>query len=120
MAHINPEMDVGIPNPLSLPYSHSTALMNLGMRTILLAISPRRLLFGPGPRTRRTITAKRKIDHRNLSTNPFNSSNLSPTTGTGQVSGRRSQSYQIPKVSPVRANIPLPGLSSHENNPHPR
>lgn len=120
MAHINPEMDVGIPNPLSLPYSHSTALMKPGMRTALLGISLRRLLFGPGPRTQRMITSRRKIDHRNLSTNPFNSSNLSPTTGTAPASGRRSLSYQIPKASPVRANIRLPGLSNHENSPPPR
>jgi len=120
MARIKLEMDVGIPNPLSLPYSHSTALMEPGMRTALLGISLRRLLFGPGPRTPRTIASRRKIDHQNLPTNPFNSTNLSPTTGTTRASGRTSPSYLTPKVSPVRVNIPPPGLSNRESSQPPR
>ena len=119
-AHIRPEMRVGIPNPLSHPYSHSTALMNPGMRITLLGISPRRPPFGPGPRTPRTITSNRKTGLQKLSTNPSNSNNLSLTTGMAQASGRRSPSYQILKPSPVRVNIRLPRPSNHENSRHPR
>lgn len=119
IAHISPEMGVRIPSPLSHPYSHSTALMN-GKRTALLGISLRRLLFGPGPRTPRLITLTQRTDHRNLSTSPFNSSNLNLTTGTARANGRRSPSYRTPKASPVRANTRLPRLSNHESRRHPR
>ena len=119
-AHISPEMDVGIPNPLSHPYSHTTASTNPGMRTTLLGISLKRLPFGPGPRIPRMITSRRKTDPKNLSTNPFNSNSPSPTTGMARASGRRSPSYQTLKASPVRENTRLPRLNNHENSLRPR
>jgi len=120
IAHISPEMGVRTLNPLSRLYSRSTALMKPGMRTPLLGISLRRLLFGPGPRTPRMITSTQKTDHRNLSTSPFNSSNLNLITGTARASGKRSLSYQTLKASPVRANTRPPRLSTRENRRHPR
>ena len=110
-------MCVRTPNPISLPYSHSTVLMKLGMRTLLLGISLRRLLFGPGPRTPHMITPRQKIDYRNPSISPFNNSNHSPTTGMARPSGRRFPSYQTPKSSRVKVDARLPRPSNHENNP---
>lgn len=108
------------PNPPSHLYNHSTALTKHGRRIALLGTSPRRLHFGPGPRTPRMITSTQKMDHRNLSTSPFNSRSLSLITGMVRASGRRSLSYRIPKVSLAKAKIRLQRLSNHENNRHPQ
>jgi hypothetical protein len=62
------------------------------MRTALLGLNLRRLHFGPGPRMLLRTTSRQEVDHRSLSTNLFNNSNHSPTTGMAQASGRRSPS----------------------------